>query len=141
MSHTCTNALVRCMDFRLGPQFRRWLDEKGYSGDIDEISIAGACKSFVALDNRCAAEFLMGQIDISIKLHQISRLILTQHTSCGGYGGSEAFASPEAEKIKLTNDMRALCELVRNKYPELEIVQVLLQRVDDANWQFQEVTA
>lgn len=141
MSHNCSNALVRCIDFRLGMSFRNWLDQKGYSGDIDEISIAGSCKPFVALDNRCAADFMMGQIDVSKKLHNISRLILTQHNDCGAYGGQAAFATPEAEKMKLTNDMRALRELVKNKYPDLEIIMVWLKKIDEQSWDFEEIAA
>ena len=44
MSHQCKAIIIHCMDFRLIKETQRWLGEKGYLGDCDIVSIAGASK-------------------------------------------------------------------------------------------------
>jgi carbonic anhydrase len=128
------------MDFRLGPTFKSWLEERGYLGDVDEVSVAGACKEFVADPNSCIANYLFGQIQISSSLHGISRVILTQHEDCGAYGGQASFASAEAEKLKLVADMRKLKAVIKERLPQLEVSMVFIKKLTDHQWEFEEVT-
>ncbi len=138
MSHQCKNLLVRCMDFRLEEVVEQWIKENDYLGDLDLISVAGSCKDFVAEPESPAAEYLFKQIDLSYQLHQMRRVILTQHQDCGAYGGTEAHGSVEVEKEKLITDMRKLKELLAAKYSDLEVMMKWIAWRGES-WEFEEV--
>ena len=102
MAHICSNALVRCMDFRLGSAINEYMKNFELINDTDIISVAGAAKSIAQEENG----FAEGQIDLSKKLHSIKKVILMNHTDCGGYGGRAAFESDEAEISKDEEDLK-----------------------------------
>lgn len=125
MSHTCKALILHCIDFRFGKAIKKYLEEQGLLGDIDIVSVAGAAKNLVSPNSPSDTEFILRQIEISKKLHNITELILMNHTDCGAYGGHKAFASHDEEVQKHQDDMQAARELVQTKYPDLEIKTVL----------------
>jgi carbonic anhydrase len=138
MSHTCQNLLVRCMDFRLEPAISKWLRDNSMVGDVDVISVAGACKEFANVAADCVPAFLYSQVELSYRKHGVRRVILTQHEDCGAYGTQTAFESPAAEKSKLTSDMKRTKEILRTKYPDLQVSMFWLKRAGE-NWEFETV--
>ena len=128
MSHTCSTAIIRCMDFRLGGAIRDYLDSNDLYNDVDIISIAGASKDLV----EDADGFLATQIELSKSLHNIDRIILMNHTDCGGYGGRSAFESPEDEIENHVTDMKIAKSKLNEKYPDIE-VELALAHIDDNN--------
>lgn len=118
---------------------RQFLDEKGLTGDCDLVSLAGAAKSIVdplAPEHRPT---LLSQIELAVKLHHISKLILMNHTDCGAYGGAAAFASPEAEHAKHVEELQAAKTVVLEQFPHLEVVLVLASLQEDRTVAFEEV--
>jgi len=109
------------MDFRLGSTISKYLEENGYYDDCDMISVAGAAKS-IAEENE---SFVEAQIDLSKRLHNIQKVILMNHTDCGGYGGRSAFDSDEAEREAHTQDLQTAKERMLAKYPDLTIKTAL----------------
>lgn len=100
MAHTCTGAVLHCIDFRLGPPVKEWLEKEGHLGDCDIISHAGATKDMTVP---------LAQIELSKRLHDVSKIVLMNHTDCGAYGGREAFDSDEDETethFKAMNDAK-----------------------------------
>src|SRR3989344_5369005 len=97
MQHTCKALIIHCIDFRFGKAIKKYLEDKNLLGDIDIVSVAGAVKN--------NADFLMKQIDISKRLHDIKEVILMNHTDCGAYGGRKAFGSAEDERNKHLSDL------------------------------------
>ena len=135
MSHHCSSALVRCMDFRLGPAIRDYLNEKNLYGHIDIISMAGGAKDLEQSDESA----LEGQVDLSKRLHQIKTVILINHTDCGGYGGHEAFGSLEEERAQLIGDMKNARDKLTSKYQDLEVKLVLAIIDEDAGVKIEEI--
>ena len=121
MAHTCSHALVRCMDFRLGPAIRDYLNSNDLYGQIDIISVAGAAKDIAQIEEGDVE----GQVGLSKKLHEIGTVILMNHTDCGGYGGRAAFKSAEAEREVHLADMRTAKAKLLVKYPELNVKLIL----------------
>ncbi|HBK33650.1 TPA: hypothetical protein DEP34_01010 [Candidatus Uhrbacteria bacterium] len=115
MSHTCKAALVRCMDFRLDPELTDYVRSQNLLHDIDVISIAGAAKNIV--DD--PQGFVMTQIGLSVKLHEITEVHLMHHSDCGAYGGSKMFASLEEEKAMHIEQMQKAKEVISTSYPSL----------------------
>jgi carbonic anhydrase len=127
------------MDFRLHEAIEKWLVIHSYVGDIDLVSVAGACKTFVADPDSVEAGFLFRQIELSHELHGSNRVILTQHEDCGAYGGTAAFASTEDAKKYLVDDMRKLKEKISAKWHGMD-VQMLWIYQKDGGWDFEEVS-
>lgn len=135
MSHHCSSALVRCIDFRLGTVIRDYLNEKKLYGDVDIISVAGAGKDIAQSDE----SFPEGQIDLSKKLHHIKTVILMHHTDCGAYGGREAFVSKEEEHAQHVGDMKNARDKLVAKYPELKVHMVLIHLEEDETTYIEEI--
>lgn len=130
MSHKCSSALIRCMDFRLTSAINKWLEEKGIMDDCDIISVAGISKSIAEDENSTDAKFILNQIELSVKLHDTKTLYLIHHTDCGAYGGHSAFEDLETEKQKYNSDMAKAKELINTKFSDLEVKLVLVSIED-----------
>ncbi|RJQ33641.1 hypothetical protein C4566_03350, partial [Candidatus Parcubacteria bacterium] len=62
-------------------------------------------------------------ISVSRNLHNIKKFLLLWHWDCGGYGGSSAFASAEAEEEQYHKDLRAVRDILAKELPDdLEII-------------------
>ncbi len=129
MSHTCSTALVRCMDFRLGEPIRDFMNREFLYGNTDIIAIAGAARDVSQSDNSAVEQ----QIDLSVQLHQIQNLVLMNHTDCGAYGGRPSFESHDAERTQHLADMQAAKAKLQAKYPELNIRLVLADIEDNGS--------
>ena len=130
MKHVCTTIIFHCIDFRFGSDIKTFLEKQNLLGDVDIVSIAGVSKNLVAPSKPTDAEFVMRQLDISKRLHDVCKVILMNHTDCGAYGGRKAFASMEEEEKKHRQDMEEARKMILEKYPDLE-VQTVLAHIDD----------
>ncbi|MFH1631531.1 MAG: carbonic anhydrase [bacterium] len=127
MSHTCSTALVRCMDFRLGNAIKDYLESNNLYDDVDIISLAGAAKDL----NDPEGGVLETQLSLSKRLHSINTVILMNHTDCGGYGGRAAFESAEAEHKHHVDELGKAKEKLLAKYPDLTVKTVLADIKED----------
>ncbi len=130
MAHYCSTAVVRCIDFRLNRAIKEYLKNYGLGEDFDLISVAGGVKD---------REYVLNQAALSKKLHGIQQVILINHTDCGGYGGREAFASPEEEKAKHAADLQSARAELESKFPGLIVHTVLADVRADNRIYFEEV--
>lgn len=117
MSHKCGTLIIHCMDFRFIPDLKKFLESEGLMGDSDEISVAGAIKDLLGE----ARNFLLKQIDISTRLHGISRVILLAHEDCGAYGGKKSFVNDEVEFDKHKEDLTQAKEIILTRFPDLKV--------------------
>jgi carbonic anhydrase len=122
MSHTCSAALIKCMDFRLTGDVHAWLEEKGLVNDCDIISVAGAAKDIVENPQG----YVFSLIKLSIELHQIKKVILMNHRDCGAYGGSAAFNGQAEEFAKHKGEMNKAREILVNQFPNVAIETFLV---------------
>jgi len=127
------------MDFRLGAAIKKYLEERGILGDCDIISLAGAAKNLVSPTQESDRDFVLRQIEISKHLHNIKEVILMNHTDCGAYGGRDAFSSAEAERNKHVEDLEKSKDMVRQKYPELQVRTMLAEIKPDGQIVIQKV--
>ncbi|MBU1131962.1 hypothetical protein KKC32_01760 [Patescibacteria group bacterium] len=134
--HSCDNLVLTCMDFRFRKDIYSWLEENGYAGNYDLISLAGAQKSIVDEDTRGA---VMKQVGISHDLHHAKRVILMAHQDCGAYGGSKAFDSLEQENQKYNEEMKTAEAIIKEKYPEMEVMKLLLSFNENGEVSFNEM--
>ena len=91
-------------------------------GDCDIVSVAGAVKD---------TDFILGQIGISVRLHDMKEVVLLNHTDCGAYGGSSKFDSESAERDFHIREMQKAKEAILAKYPELSVKLMLAKILFD----------
>jgi len=124
MPHTCKNLLIRCMDFRLYKETRKWIAGSDlFEGGFDVISLAGASKDLVDGSEEVKNN-LMKHISISADVHKVEKIILFHHSDCGAYALDYEFSSAQEEKEKQLEDMKKAKAIILEKYPEIEVVFV-----------------
>ncbi|MBU1180137.1 hypothetical protein KJ885_04290 [Patescibacteria group bacterium] len=132
--------LIHCMDFRLHEDIKNWMQNQGILGDTDLVSVAGAGKDIINPEWPLYREYVLRQVQLSIKLHDMKRVILMHHTDCGAYGGKSAFGgSPEKEEQKHIADMQGAAALLKQKWPDLQVSLVLAKMEGDKVVEFKEI--
>jgi len=130
MSHNCKNLLIRCMDFRLRNELTRWINEgELFEGGFDVVSLAGASKS-LADGNDEIRDFFLKQVSVSTDLHHADRVIVFHHSDCGAYAKDYNFDSAEDEKAKQIEDMKKTRDILKERYPQVDVVLVYGQLLD-----------
>jgi len=69
----------------------------------DYVGFAGASKNL---------ETIMGQLDISVRLHQVKEVVLINHEDCGAYG-------VESTHDRHAEDLNKAKKTISSKYPNL----------------------
>lgn len=129
MPHHCKALVFHCIDFRFGKAIEKYLEEKNLLGDCDIVAAAGAVKNLVSPKEKSDAEFVLRQIGISKKLHEIQEVMLINHTDCGAYGGASAFTDDSEEFAKHSEDLKKAKEMIREEFPDLGI-RMTVARID-----------
>ncbi len=121
MKHTCSTAILHCIDFRLGNAIENYKKEHALAGDCDIISVAGAAANIANPKNDIEQAFVLRQLELSKKLHDIQKIVLINHTDCGAYGGASAFASKEEEREKHRADLQSAQETIKKLIPDVSV--------------------
>lgn len=106
MAHACDAIVVCCIDFRFQKYIRDWTDKILKNQTFDLVGFAGSTKDL---------ETVMKQVDISVRLHQIKKVVLIHHEECGAYGSE---STPERH----ANDLKKAKSEILARYPDLEVV-------------------
>lgn len=104
-NHACEAVIVTCIDFRFQEYINIWISENFTTKSCDRIAVAGGVFD---------SEYILKQISISKRLHQIKRVILINHEDCGAYGETGT-AEKHAEDLKNASSK------IRGQYPDLEV--------------------
>lgn len=131
MKHSCSTLVLHCMDFRFGSAIKNYLVEKNLLDDCDIVSLAGAAKNLASPSTDSDRETILRQIEISHRLHDITSILLINHTDCGAYGGAAAFASPTDEQTTHTQDLSSAAQIISESFPTLSIKKILAH-IDDS---------
>ncbi len=110
MAHITDAIVVTCMDFRFQKYIDEWLkySMKGYV--FDRVSLAGSILDFY---------YVLKQIEISNRLHNIKKIVLINHEDCGGYGKEGTVERHKADLAK--------AELILEKlFPHLDVAALYL---------------
>lgn len=138
MAHNCKNLIIHCIDFRLVSSFNEYLERKNLVDDCDILSIAGGVKNLLSPKRESDKDFLLEQIGVSVNLHKIERIILSNHTDCGAYGGSAKFDSLEEECKFHIKEMEEVRRIILGIYPALKI-DLLLGKIMPSGVELEEI--
>lgn len=103
--HTCDAFIVSCIDFRFQKYIRKWLDKKMKNETYDYVGFAGGTKDL---------KTILKQLEISVKLHHINKVILMHHEDCGAYGKKSTYE-------RHVKDLQKAGRTIKNLYPALQI--------------------
>ncbi len=120
---------------------REYLDARGFTGDSDLVSMAGAAKNLVDSADPSSAATARLQIKLSHDLHGISRVILINHLDCGAYGGRAAFVSDEEEFARHSEDLKSARASIIAEYPRTEVSLAIAKINFDGKVSFEEIDA
>lgn len=122
LKHYAADAfIVRCFDDRFRAAFEKFLKaQKITHADVE--SVAGGAKIFSSPEKRGDRDFMLRELEKSIKLHHAKRAMLFTHYDCGAYDGLARFAGDEKKQFAFHRAelTRAKTE-VRKKFPRLAI--------------------
>lgn len=94
--YTAEAFVVRCFDDRFWKAFKNFLRSQGIL-HIDPESVAGGAKIFASPEKESDRDFMLRELEKSIRLHGTKRVMLFTHHDCGAYGGIARFGAPERE--------------------------------------------
>ena len=116
------------MDFRFWPEALPIFAER--YGGFDLISSAGSAKNVSSPAKDSHLETIMDNIATSILLHGTTRIVLTNHTDCGGYGGSAMFNGHDHEVEFHSSELKTAERIIRERFPEVDVETVILHKPD-----------
>ena len=115
--------VLSCMDPRFQPIVYNYLKKKKLIGKYSAFTIAGSAIGVTASKFKKWHKTFWDNIDTSIKLHKIKKLIVINHRDCGAakiINGKKEFNRVNETKIH-KNSFLKLKKLFRKKYPKLTI--------------------
>jgi carbonic anhydrase len=115
--------VLSCMDPRFQPIVYNYLKKKKLIGKYSAFTIAGSAIGVTASKFKKWHKTFWDNIDTSIKLHKIKKLIVINHRDCGAakiINGKKEFNRANETKIH-KNSFLKLKKIFRKKYPKLII--------------------
>jgi len=118
----CDAAIVWCFDNRFNLGFTKFLKRIGVV-NADPIKIAGGAKCLASPELERDREFVLEQIQKSIRLHGTKLAILMLYSDCGAYGGlAGGFGGDtrlEAERQE--RELQLAAASLRREMPEIAV--------------------
>ena len=115
--------VLSCIDPRFQPIVYDYLKKKNLIGKYSSFSIAGASLGVTATKFKKWHKTFWDNIDTSIKLHHIKKLIVINHRDCGAakiINGKKNFSYDIETKIH-RESFQKMKKLFKKKYPKLNI--------------------
>ena len=122
--YTADACVVWCYDNRFWKAFQNLLEDQKIKY-FDPIFIAGGSKSIASPDDESERNFVLKQIELSIKLHNASHIILMNHSDCGGYGGLK-FSSEEEEYLFHKKELEEARKVVQERFPKIRVKAIFV---------------
>ena len=115
--------VLSCIDPRFQPIIYNYLKKKKLNGKYSSFTIAGAAIGVTANKFKKWHKTFWDNIDTSIKLHKIKKLIVINHRDCGAakiINGKKEFSKINETNVH-ENSFRKIKKKFKKKYPKLKI--------------------
>ena len=120
--------VLSCMDPRFQPIVNNYLKKRKLNGKYSAFTIAGSAIGVTASKFKKWHRTFWDNIDISIKLHKIQKLIVVNHRDCGAakiINGKKDFNSLNEIKIHKSS-FKKIKKIFKKKYRKLKIETYLI---------------
>lgn len=124
--------LLSCMDYRLIDDTERYMAGRGLKDRYDHVVLAGASLGAVTEEYPAWNKTFWDHLGLSVKLHNIKRVILLDHRDCGAYKtllGADLGKTPGFETDTHAARLHKLKGQINQRYPQLA-VETLLMSLD-----------
>ena len=115
--------VLSCMDPRFQPIVYNYLKKRKLSGKYSSFTIAGAAVGVTATKFKKWHKTFWENLNTSIKIHKIEKLIVINHKDCGAakiVNGKKEFNNLNELKIHQTS-FNKIKKLIKKKHPKLKI--------------------
>ncbi len=115
--------VLSCMDPRFQPIIFNYLKKKKLNGKYSSFTIAGSAIGVTANKFKKWHKTFWDNLDTSIKLHKIKKLIVINHRDCGAakiVNGNRNLKKMDETKIHKKSFMKVK-KIFKKKYPNLSI--------------------
>ena len=115
--------VLSCIDPRFQPIIYNYLKRKKLKGKYSSFTMAGSSIGVTATKFKRWHKTFWDNIDTSIKLHQIKKLIVINHRDCGAakiINGNKEFSRINETKIH-KDSFKKIKKIFKKKYPKLSI--------------------
>jgi carbonic anhydrase len=118
----CDAVVVACFDHRFDLVLRKFLKRIRVINP-DPIIVAGGAKSLASPEHDADRDFLIAQVEKSIRLHGTDRVILLLHSDCGAYGGlHKVFNGDEAAEVDHhRSELRRAHSVLKGAFPAVTV--------------------
>jgi len=123
MAHYAASAtVVWCFDRRT---FKELVKFDETNSVVDALTHGGGAKNLASPAKEFYKEYLLDQIETSVRLHDSKKVVLMNHVDCGAYGGSKKFANRD-EEVRFHIDELKKAEIVVKERINLPVEKVFL---------------
>ena len=115
--------VLSCIDPRFQTKVFNYLKKKNLTGKYSSFTIAGAAIGVTSKKFKKWQSTFLDNLSTSIKLHNISKLIVINHEDCGAakiVNGKKEFNSTIEKKIH-KDSFKKIKSIMDRKFPELKI--------------------
>tara|TARA_B100000963_G_scaffold305738_1_gene280052 strand:- start:1276 stop:1692 length:417 start_codon:yes stop_codon:yes gene_type:complete len=115
--------VLSCIDPRFQPIIYNYLKKKKLNGKYSSFTIAGAAVGVTANKFKKWHKVFWDNLNTSIKLHKINKLIVINHRDCGAakiINRKKNFSKINETKIH-KNSFKKIKKIFKKKYPKLKI--------------------
>ena len=120
--------VLSCIDPRFQPIVFNYLRKKKLIGKYSSFTIAGSAIGVTAFKFKKWHKTFWDNLETSIKLHKIKKLIVINHRDCGAakiINGKKTFDNFHETKIHKSS-FNKIKKRFKNKYPNLNIETILI---------------
>jgi carbonic anhydrase len=114
---------LSCIDPRFQPIVFNYLRKKKLSGKYSSFTIAGSAVGVTANKFKRWHKVFWDNLETSVKLHNIKKLIVINHRDCGAakiINGKKEFSDINETKVHKSS-FKKIKKIFRKKYPKLSI--------------------
>ena len=112
--------VVRCVDNRFWKVIKHFIKGLGFE-HIDPKSPAGGAKVFSSPVKKGDRDYYLRELEISIRLHHVDRVMLFTHHDCGAYGGFSAFKTEDGEFRFHKSEHKKAAQVIKKRFPGLKV--------------------
>ena len=115
--------VLSCMDPRFQPKVFNYLRKKKLTGKYSSFTIAGAAIGVTASKFKKWHSTFWQNLETSIKLHKIKKLIVINHEDCGAakiINGKKSFNFKIEKKIH-EKSFKLIKQKLKKKFPQMKI--------------------
>ena len=115
--------VLSCIDPRFQPIVFNYLKKRKLSGKYSSFTIAGSAIGVTANKFKKWHKTFWDNLDTSIKLHKIKKLIVINHQDCGAakiVNGKKEFSKINELKVH-RNSFQKIKKKLRKKYPKMSV--------------------